>query len=305
MNMIDKIVESKDLRDELMENIDVLDKIKQLVVMPNTEVTTVKQVAKYYEVEIPTIERITERNEDELSVNGYRLYRQKEVINLLNQQSVSLNETIEIKPSRGKTEVIINDIKIIVPSRGLKLFSRRAVLNVGMLLTRSPIAEKVREYLLDSENKLDEEQKDEIISEITNEQLLQLNILNAKGENERMLALSRFIEFKDEKAEKYIAKVENLTTSNATFGIRDAKNNLGVGERKLVSYLLDNKYCYRQGGVGRVRPYSKFTNDTEGRFFTEIKVTKRGQDYTKIALTIDGIEFLRESIDEINSWGEI
>ena len=300
-----KLIDDSALRDELMDKVDILEKVKELIVMPNTDVTTVKQVAAYYEVDEEAISSLQKRNKKELSKNGYRLYRQKEVIEILNVQSEQLNKVIEIVPMRGITDVIIDNMKIRVPSRGLRLFSRRSVLNVGMLLTDSLIAEKVRKYLLDSEDNLDNTQKQEIVNEINQEQLLQLAVINAKSPNDRLIALGELIDYQNKQTDKYKAKVENLTKSDATFGLRDAKNNLGVGERKLIAYLLDNKYCYRHGGTGRVRPYAEYSDGSKERYFTEIAVVKNGQDYTKIALTVDGIEFFRESVDEIDSWEKI
>ncbi|MFP3427878.1 hypothetical protein, partial [Pseudoalteromonas sp. SIMBA_162] len=70
-----------------------------LLLLPNTGFATVLQVADFYEVSDKVIEKIVERHSDELTSDGYALFRKYDVVNLLNRQYVG----IEI--SRGKSVV--------------------------------------------------------------------------------------------------------------------------------------------------------------------------------------------------------
>ena len=118
------------------ERLDVLDKVKELVFMKGTEYMTTQQVADYYNVAEGTIKALVSRNNDELIKNGYKvLYKEK------------------LKEFKGKLqdEVTLKEIKFVSQ---LALFNKRAILNVGMLLTESPIAEEVRTLLLDNHEQL-------------------------------------------------------------------------------------------------------------------------------------------------------
>ena len=56
---------NKKLREDNLNRVDVLEKVKGLILLSKTEYATVKQVAEYYEVGIKTIEsliKIIERN---------------------------------------------------------------------------------------------------------------------------------------------------------------------------------------------------------------------------------------------------
>ena len=200
-------------------------------------------------------------------------------------------------------------------NRVLNIFTRRAILNVGMLLTTGEIAHQVRTSLLNmSENKEAIQQE---VSNIDKEKLLALDVLYAKTDNERMVNLGKFINYKDEQkakieAEKRVAveKVENLTKSDATMGLREAKNNLGVKEKSLRNFILENKYCYRKhkkddkkgNPTGVLMPYEQYTKG-DTRYFTIIKQIDRiGNPHSQMVFTIDGIEHFRKLKSEIEKF---
>ena len=113
------------------ERLDVLDKVKELVMLKGTEYMTLEQVSNYYKVPKQTIESIKSRNKEELNKNGMKTFTNKEL--------KSLN---------------IQDECFKIPNRGLSLFNKRSMLNVGMLLTESKVAEQVRTLLLDNHEQL-------------------------------------------------------------------------------------------------------------------------------------------------------
>lgn len=90
---------------------------------------TKKMVADFYEVDLSTINRYISQYEEELKYNGYFLCRGK----LLK----------ELKLQFGH---VINEM---TKTTQLGLFSFRAVLNMGMLLTESEKAKQVRAWILD------------------------------------------------------------------------------------------------------------------------------------------------------------
>lgn len=136
------LIENKDKREELISKVEVLDKVKELILLPNTEFASVEMVAKYYEVSIKAVDNLVTRHRDELNNDGYGIKNRKNVLSVLNLQS----EDLEIL--RGKTIVHINNSEVIVPNRGLRTFPKRAILRVGMLLRDSHVAKEVRTQLL-------------------------------------------------------------------------------------------------------------------------------------------------------------
>ena len=125
--MIDEsqLLEQKELREKNLDRIDVLDKVKGLLLLPNTEFATTEMVANYFKVEISTIKSCVFDNKEELESNGYRV--------LTGSELSSLKKLSQIK-SRA---------------RSLSLFTKRAILNVAMLLRDSDIAIEIRSRLLD------------------------------------------------------------------------------------------------------------------------------------------------------------
>lgn len=134
----------KELREQYIDRVDVLEKVKSLIMLPDVELMTVSQVADFYEVEIDTVKKVYQRNRAEINEDG--------VINLspkfLKGQVVPLRKCNQLN---GKCEVEFNDgTKLILPNRGLKGFPKRAVLRIGMLLRDSKVAKEVRTQLLNT-----------------------------------------------------------------------------------------------------------------------------------------------------------
>ena len=118
------------------ERLDVLDKVKELVFMKGTEYMTTKMVSDYYEVPESTINSVIGRHKEELIKNGFKILKDD-----------------ELKEFKGKIQDEFT-LKEIIFASHLALFNKRSILNVGMLLTESPIAEEVRTLLLDNHEQL-------------------------------------------------------------------------------------------------------------------------------------------------------
>lgn len=126
------LFQSSALREGYMDKTDVLDKVKELVFLPSTDLVTVQQVADFYEVNGKTIEKLIERNKDELITDGYLVLRGGEY-------------------RKFATDILSGTNYYNPKARSLAIFPRRAVLRVGMLLRDSKVAKQVRTYLLDVE----------------------------------------------------------------------------------------------------------------------------------------------------------
>lgn len=126
---MDLLVESQAERARHAGRTDVLDKVKALTLLPDDMHADTSGVADYYEVGRKTIESLVYDHRDELESNGYRIARGQELSSLKKESGHAIPQSTPV----------------------LGLFPRRAILNVGMLLTASPIAKQVRNYLLDVE----------------------------------------------------------------------------------------------------------------------------------------------------------
>lgn len=147
----------KELREQYIDRVDVLEKVKSLIMLPDVELMTVAQVADFYEVDVNTVKKVYQRNRAEIDEDG--------VINLspkfLKGQLVPLRKCNQLN---GKCEVEFKDgTKLILPNRGLKGFPQRAVLRIGMLLRDSKVAKEVRTQLLNTFEEAPAEAKKELI----------------------------------------------------------------------------------------------------------------------------------------------
>lgn len=127
------LTESKTIREEYMDKDYVLEKVKALALLPNTLLATVDMVANYYEVGKEAIQSLVKDNREEVELDGAIVFSYSEIENVLGGQ--------------------LENFKI--PNRGMRLFNRRSILRVGMLLRDSEVAKQVRTYLLNVEENTD------------------------------------------------------------------------------------------------------------------------------------------------------
>ncbi|MBZ4500145.1 phage antirepressor KilAC domain-containing protein [Mycobacterium avium subsp. hominissuis] len=118
-------------RDRLASRTDVLDKVGVLRTLPDDMHVTTDMVAAFYQVDAPTVRQVVNRNREELDADGYDVISRGEV-----------SDKLSLTP---------DELGMPRNAGSLALFPRRAVLRIGMLLRDSPVARKVRDYLLDAE----------------------------------------------------------------------------------------------------------------------------------------------------------
>lgn len=134
------LTESRTMRAQTADRVDVLDKVKALALLPDGINATTEMVASYYEVGVEAIKSLVKDNRAELVNNGYWVLRGP-----------------QFREFVGSHEDLANafDSK----ARSAAIFTRRTILNVGQLLTESDVARQVRTYLLNVEELATPEQK--------------------------------------------------------------------------------------------------------------------------------------------------
>lgn len=137
------LLTNRELRDANMDKVYVLEKVKRLMTISSTDFVTTQMVANYYEVTDEAIRKITKTNMDEFLSDGMRKIHPSD---FLTQQKLVQN----ISKKRGAVTFDFNDgSSITIPNLGMRIYPKRAVLRIGMLLQQSEIAKAVRTTLLD------------------------------------------------------------------------------------------------------------------------------------------------------------
>lgn len=230
------LLDDRQLRDKCVGRYEVLEQVKTLLLLPDNETATVKQIAEYYSsirtdeekalgkediiVSEDAIQKIYQRNKEEFSNDGVIVKKSKDFLNWT--KCPSQRGSITMKFDNGKMLTISN--------AGIKVFPKRAILRIGMLLTESEVSSEIRSQLLNIEEKASTENKTEDIEE---EQKLMLNIgmAVASGDaNAVAVASANLVAFKN----RHIEKLQNDNKALAD-GILEWKDRdkLNAGIRKL------------------------------------------------------------------------
>ena len=231
-----QFIDDRTLRDNTVGHYEVLEKVKKLLLIPELEVMTTEQVADYYEVDYDAVKKIYQRNTDELESDGMHIEKME---TFLKGQNVSFQK------ERNKAILTYdNGITFSVTNRGLKVFPRRAILRVGMLLRDSVIAKEVRTQLLNIEEKTSDDVK---IQDITEEQSLMLAVgmAFASGDlNAFATASTNLVAFKNRHIEQLQADNEKLENDNMAL----AGDILEWSDRKKMS-----------AGIRRLKTFTTLT----------------------------------------------
>ena len=232
------MISNKELQEQYISRVDVLDKVKDLFLIPAMECMTMKQVADYYEVPIEAVRKCHRRNKDELEQDGVRKHSVSDIRNSIGTKCPNLKMPYE----KGSMIIEIDEnTKIVVPNVGVILFPKRAILRVGMLLRDSVIAKEVRTQLLNIVEVAQEEKPEIITQEIQKEEDLLLNISKAFATGNVMKLMTAMQEYSSYK-DRHIKRLENdkklLTADILTISDRQMFNAV---MRKLV-YTLHIDY---------------------------------------------------------------
>ena len=292
------------------ERLDVLDKVKKLIMLKGTEYMTTEMVANYYNVSEGTIRTVIRRNKEELIKNGFNKYSKDEILRMFHCET-------NVKQERTRCIIVIDGEEIIINNTGLNLFNKRSVLNVGMLLEKSPIAEQVRTLLLDNHEQLIHiHNKLENNEEITEEDIDKSNPLYfvnreeelRKQEKDLNISLVEAINTGD--MNKYMAidcqknkikedlialeKERNdlLVHSNKTYTASELATECGFKSANAFNKdLHERKIQYKVNGTWKL--YSEY----DGKGYTETKQTeKNGITIYNTRWTGEGRKFLLENV---------
>lgn len=135
--------ESKTLRNETLDNVsyDFLDKMKVIPYLTDDMVVTVQQAANYYECSMDTIKTLIKRNRDEFEEDGMVVLKGQELKKFKEELGVGSNE-----PSLSYAS-------------SLTILTKISLLRIGMLMTSNLLATKIRNYLLNIEEKTEIDRK--------------------------------------------------------------------------------------------------------------------------------------------------
>lgn len=133
----------KTLRQKNIHKVEVLSKVGGLLMLPGDAYATTEQVANFYGVTTKALLMIMKRNEDEILEDGYKVWKANDF-----RSNSMLLLTIETFQG-GFYLVDENGNKIFkATNKGIGLFTKRAILRIGMLLQDSEVAKEVRTRLL-------------------------------------------------------------------------------------------------------------------------------------------------------------
>lgn len=211
-------------------NIKMLESVKEILMISNTDFMTVKMVADYYEVGVEAINSLIKRNKDEFIKNGLKILSRKEF-------SLNVpNELLE-KIDRYKDKLEFNGNISYISNRGNYVINKRVLLNIGMLLTDSKVAKELRRRILDIVHDSEDNKGsvENIVNEIDEETKLSmdLGVAMVKGDiNEVMNLNTKIFELKN----KRIRQLENVIENSVT--INDSKAKI----RMCINYITPRKY---------------------------------------------------------------
>lgn len=199
------IMDYRQVREEYIDRVDVLDKVKNLLLIPAMECMTMKQVADYYEVSVEAIKGTYKYHKEEFVTDGACKYRVSDIKNSIGVKYPNL----KMDNTKGGMIIEIDEnTKIVVPNVGVILFPKRAILRVGMLLRDSKIAKEVRTQLLNIVEIAQEEKPEIITQEILKEEDLLLNIGKAFATGDVMKLMTATQEYSNYQ-KRNIKKLEN------------------------------------------------------------------------------------------------
>jgi len=181
------LIEKQEMRSKFLERIDILETVGELLTLPNTDLMTTKMVAEFYQVGFEAIKTVYKRNREELVASGAKTV-----------------EGLSLKDLKAE----VQDAPSFSYAKSIVVFSKRAVLNVGMLLRDSPVSKELRSQILNTMEVVPDEVKTQAIEQ---EQKLLLDIIYAKDEVERAVCLSEFNNYKNRHIAQLNAQIEEQT----------------------------------------------------------------------------------------------
>lgn len=270
------LINKEEDRQYIMENSsknDLIDMLKQYGQV--VDYMTEPMVTQFYNVSNTTIKLLATRNKEELEKYGYKVYKKSEILKL---QDVTLEN---------------------IPNRGLRLYPIQAVIIIGMMLTESEVAEKLRSDIIKRIfNPIKtESNNDVLLNEIKQLRIeienlnKKINLLTDKNLNTEENTKSSIInEFNYSRFLNHINNLldETVLTKKEFINLFNSYNfydNLGI--TVLNNILNSNNLIF---GNDRITDYAKENN---------ILIRDTYKNHSKVFLTKKGIIYISNII--INS----
>lgn len=212
---IDNMVDNKELRQRYIDRVEILDKVKALMLIPKLEMVTIHQVANFYEVDVSVINKCLLRNSDEIYADGVALKKPRDFGKMRKGTKCLFPEVG--KTANSTTYQIADNITVVIPNRGIRCFSKRAVLRIGMLLRDSKVAKEVRTQLLNIADHVQSENPQVLTAEIDNEQELLMEVARTFSSGDMMKfaeATMKLNAYKDRHIKSVEEKNAELTEKN-------------------------------------------------------------------------------------------
>ena len=207
-----------------------------------------------------------------------------------------------------------------ISRRGTYIFSKRALLNVGMLLRDSVVARRVRAALLDQQEELTDKQKTKGIDE---EERLLLNIIRAKDDLEKALAIKEYDEYKnrhikqlEEQLEKQKPMVDawgQFLDSNGTYTFTEVAKMISTRANEMhgvnikISAQALTNYLRLKGILSKNKSHGKYMNHPNKGYeeyfnVTDVPVDKGNKSFhtTTTKVKPNGVQFIYELLKKEN-----
>jgi phage antirepressor YoqD-like protein len=272
------LIESRSLRDRTIERTDVLDKVKTLVTLPNGFHITTQMVANYFEVPVETIKSVVEDHRTELEERGYRVLKGSELIEFAS-------------PFGGPANLGLSPM-----ARSLAIFTRKAVLNVGQLLTKSEVSKAIRSYLLDVE---EEQRSSQFQIPSTFAEALELAAAQARELEQAQAALAEAV--------PKIEAHDNLIQYGANRTVGEVAKELSTPERKIMESELRRlivhewKWAFTKTRECGSTQYTPYADKTDYLVLGEEKYpheTRPNCWHATMRITPKGREAIRRKLDK-------
>ncbi|MGH0943035.1 hypothetical protein ACQVTS_17375 [Bacillus mycoides] len=297
------IIDARTKRDELSERIEVLEKVKALVLLPNIGMLTARQIADFYETDLKTIQKVYSRHRAEIQSDGYVTMIGRDLVKKLEVDTVS---TSNITVKRGHTELEVNGEMMKISNSTVRLYSARAALRFGMLLHDCKIAQKVRTQLLNIRDNADDHTRTKAIDA----ELIELREKAAKydaliGDMPPEIAESydniiRYEREKREAAQKEAAQLETKVTrfieDPSLVPFDHVALKLRLNSQQLRSKLQDVNVLRKKVVGGVHTPIGEYRN--KGWFEIQYDIGSGIVQRPQLFVTRDGIIGITEKIDE-------
>ena len=173
------------------------------MLLPVKDVITTRQLSEFFNVDMATIKKTIERNTKELEDNGMELLK-----------------GVELKEFKTQILKVDNVPKDLNSALSIRIFNKRAILNVAMLLRDSEVAQEIRKYLLDIEHDTSTQAPEIIVNklnELSEEKQLFLERLEAEfdGDWDKVCVINAKLFAIKNKRIKELEIEKELITSNA------------------------------------------------------------------------------------------